>query len=47
MTNFQSIAGGFAWMFTALVLIAATLEPVAVAQQPQQLASLDGAAARG
>jgi len=31
MTNLQTIAGGFAWMFTALVLIAATLEPVSIA----------------
>ena len=37
MTNIQSIAGGIAWVFTALVLIAATLEPVAVtAAQPEQ-----------
>ena len=47
MTNLKDIAGGFAWMFTALVLIAATLEPVAVEQPHYQLASVESAAAHG
>lgn len=47
MTNLQSIAGGFAWMFTALVLIAATLEPVQVKGPQLQLAGVASAAAKG
>ena len=41
MTNLQTIAGGLAWMFTALVLIAATLEPVSVQQPGLELASAE------
>jgi len=30
MTTFQSIAGGVAWAFTAILLVSAALEPVSV-----------------
>lgn len=47
MTNLKDIAGGFAWLFTALVLIAATLEPVSVERPHYQLASAESTAAHG
>lgn len=47
MTNLQTIAGGIVWAFTALVMIAAALEPVSVQQPTYQIASIDSSAARG
>jgi hypothetical protein len=34
MTNLQSLAGSFAWMAVAAILMLAAFEPVPVEQQP-------------